>query len=66
MTIELHELQELRDKNNRNLCFMVSNDDESKIHDDLINKMSEVQSILDMLINNPILTTYLNKKGNKQ
>ena len=52
MTIELHELQELRDTNNKNLCFMISNDDESKIHDDLIMKMCGVQYLLDEVINN--------------
>ena len=49
--MELHELQELRDTNNKNLCFMISNEDENiVIHDDLINKMCEVQSTLDELI----------------
>ena len=50
--MESYELQELRDKNNRNLCFMISNDDESKIHDDLINLMDKVQDTLDTMIAN--------------
>jgi hypothetical protein len=48
--MELYELQELRAQNNRTWSTMVSNDDESKAHDDIINKLCEVQSILDTLI----------------
>ena len=48
--MELYELQELRTQINRPLCTMISNDDESKAHDDIINNLSRAQSILDTLI----------------
>jgi len=50
MKMELHELQQLRTEINRPLCTMISNDDESIAHDDIINNLSRAQSILDTLI----------------
>ena len=48
--MELYELQELRAQNNRLLCTMISNDDDSKAHDAIISAFDTAQSELDKLI----------------
>ena len=48
--MELYELQELRAQNNRSLCTMISNDDDSKAHDAIISAFDTAQSELDKLI----------------